>query len=232
MSILRAARQLLEACAVVALTAVAACEPILTDEREPLRGNVTIDLRAPSYGAVAASSAIRGTMIDSLVLTITHAGELPTAIHRKLARTDTIVSFPIQASEGINQFDVQVFSGIGRLLFAGTASLDVTGPNFQVQPILVPQAPIMRILPDSVRLGRAIADSSVVVSNRGLSSLVWTIVSCSPAGVPCVGVTPTSGQLAQLDSLRLVIRTLDVSGVYVLTFVSAEGQVPVTVVVQ
>lgn len=224
---MRAHRMLLLAVA----ASLAACGADPAGRAAVRSGDLALDLR-PLFGA---RRQIPGTVIDSLALDVTQQGSaVAPGLGRKLLRGESVVSLPVTVPEGRTRFEARVLSTNGTVLMEGSAEAEVREDGFRVEVRLVPLTPLLVVRPDSVLLRIGAADTSVVVENRGIGTLVWSISETDPpletcGRLPCLFVQPTAGRLAAGDSEVISLYAPVAPQSILLTFSSAEGEVALRV---
>jgi hypothetical protein len=213
----------------VALAVAPACRSTV-DADAVHRGAVHFTV-APSP-SVQAPSGRFVSLLDTVRIEVRESPEGSPLIQRftRLLPRDTVAVFDdIELDDGTYTFTAAVVSTSGALLFSGTTEFTVSRDNFVVDLAVEPTAPVLVLVPDTIRAGVS-ATFLIHVHNRGRGDLGWSLTHDATDDVCgcAVVVSPRTGILGALrnDSVRVTVRK-PASLAIRFRFASKEGSVVV-----
>lgn len=174
-------------CLALAMVLVACENRIIQPARDGRVSQVRFDL-SKIYQVPGLSQQSAASVIDSLALTVSQFDGTTQQFHQRVSLQDSTVLFDIALAPGNYDFQAEVFSNNGALLYTGTANQEIEEDGFQVDIQLRAVNSVMVVFPDSIDMVNNYQQMLFFINKGrvGIDTLFWKIISYTPPLDSCV----------------------------------------------
>lgn len=177
----------------------------------PFDGQARVEIVFGNATALQIVSGPHVSIVDSLFIDVTSGGGTERqTISRRLLTTDSVVQVPLTVPQGELSVDARVVSRGKTVLYRGTARGSVIGDAFSLDLAMTPQAPVLVVARDAMRLANGI--DTLFIHNRGLDSLIYTTTyrpsaACNVNTCAAI-VSPSAGSVRAGRSVPITVRVV------------------------